>query len=132
MFYNKKSCLCGTILLSTLTILLLGMATPCAALWWDELVIPRWPQGVNPEETSTQIVNPEYLKKQEAIQQAELQMHRQARLSRQFHKWTRTRLYVKSQNNSRTRKKIKALKRELRETPKYITRAPQPDKTPQE
>jgi hypothetical protein len=118
--------MCGLILFATLAILLASVGTPYAAK--GRLIVPRWPRGVDPEKTPPQIMNPEYLKKQETLQQAELQLHRQERLQRQFQIWTRSGTFTKNQNNYRTWQKIHALKKQLRETPKYITAPDQPDK----
>ena len=129
MRYNKRSYVCGQILIATLAILLVSVATPYAA---EQLVIPRWPQKINPEDTNRQTLNPEYIQRQEAVQQAELQLHRQRRLTRQFSKWTRTRFYPKRRNNYRTKQKLMNLKNELHQTPRYITEASPSTKPAQE
>jgi hypothetical protein len=107
---------------------MVSVATPYAAGDMGRTVIPRWPEGVKPEETSPKILNPEYIKKQEALQEAELQLHRQARLEKQYRKWTRGTTFTQNKNNRRTWKKIRTLSKELSQTPKYITASDQPDK----
>ena len=134
MWHNKTSRFSIRMMWVALGILLWSLSVPgsAQALRWQDW----WKQGLErqqetpPPADPNQVINPEYLKKKQELEEAWNQLYRQNHMSRQYDRWTR-RSQNKVLSDNRARKKTMLLERELAKTPVYIAAgaplAPEPE-----
>ena len=117
-----------------LGILLWSLAVPGTAQallwqdWWKQGL--EWQQEIPPPADPTQVINPEYLKKKQELNEAWNQLQRQNNMSRQQYRWT-NKSHSKYLSDNRARQKTIRLERELAKTPVYITTGTPPAPGPE-
>lgn len=117
-------------MLVALGILLWSLAVPRAAQaflwqdWWQKGL--DWQQEIPPPADPNRVINPEYLKKRQELEDSWNQLHRQNNMTRQYSRWTNNRSHTKYRSDNRALKKTNRLKRELRKTPMYVEQGAPP------
>lgn len=121
-------------MLVALGILLWNLAVPCPAqaFWWQSWWEKGswWQQEIPPPPEPNQVINPEYLKKQEDLNNTWLQLNRQNSMTRQHHRWTRNST-TKYRSDIRALQKANRLTAELKKTPLYIEQGAPPAPGPE-
>jgi hypothetical protein len=121
-------------MLVALGILLWSLAVPCTAqalLWQDWWKTELWWQEEIPPPTKpNQIINPEYIKKQQELNDSWNQLQRQNHMARQSHRWRYT-TRNPGKSDGLSRNKITSLTSELKKTPMYVDKTAPPAPGPE-
>ena len=122
-------------MLVALGILLWSLAVPCTAqaFWWQNWWQKGlwWQQEIPPPPEPNQVVNPEYLKKQEELNNSWGQLHRQNSMTRQYDRWTMERNTTKFRGDRRALQKTNRLEAELKKIPMYVEQGAPPAPGPE-
>lgn len=120
-------------MLVALGILLWSLAVPYTAQaiwwqsWWEQDL--EWQQEI-PSPGPNQIINPEYLKKKQELNDSWNQLQRQNSMARQHARWTRE-SPSKSRSDSRALHKTISLESELKKIPMYLEQGAPPAPGPE-